>query len=248
MKEPSVAATASAERVAEVLRDRIVKGEFPAGARLKERALSVELAVSRTPVREALKLLQADGLVEISLHKGAQVVGYTPREAVNLFELIAVLEALAAERLAARIDTATLARLETLHARMLRQYEAGDAIAYFDLNTEIHDTIVAASSNPELIDSHKRVAARARRGRFLAIMDAERWREAVGEHEAVMRAFRRRDPAAAARVWRLHLDNTGATVAAALDGIAPEASDRPARRRKKPAPPDLAPAPPPAEP
>ncbi|WMS44522.1 GntR family transcriptional regulator [Acuticoccus sp. MNP-M23] len=212
--------SASVERVAEVLRDRIVKGALPAGARLKERALSLELSVSRTPIREALKLLQSDGLVEISLNKGAQVVGYGAREAVDLFELIAVLEALAAERIAARMDTATLARLETLHGRMLRRYEAGDAIAYFDINTEIHDTIVAASSNPELIDSHKRVVARARRGRFLAIMDAERWAEAVGEHEAVMRAFRRRDSEAAARVWRMHLDNTGATVSTALDGVA----------------------------
>ncbi len=220
--------SASVERVAEVLRDRIVKGELPAGARLKERALSLELSVSRTPVREALKLLQSDGLVEISLHKGAQVVGYGAREAVDLFELIAVLEALAAERIAARMDTATLARLETLHGRMLSRYQAGDAIAYFDVNTEIHDTIVAASGNPELINSHKRVVARARRGRFLAIMDAERWAEAVGEHEAVMRAFRRRDSQAASRVWRMHLDNTGATVSTVLDGVASGAAPLPA--------------------
>lgn len=218
MKDAPISSQASAERVADLLRERIVKGELTPGSRLVERKLSAELNVSRTPVREALKLLRADGLVEISMHRGAQIVAYTAEEAEELFELIAVLEGLAAERLARRMHPDVMARLEDLHVQMLRQYDARDASAYFDTNTEIHDTIVTAAGNAVLLESHKRVMVRAQRGRFLAIMDSARWQQAVDEHEAVMEAFRHRDAEAAAKVWRQHLSHTGDTVAAVLRG------------------------------
>ncbi|PTW51402.1 GntR family transcriptional regulator [Rhodovulum kholense] len=216
MSDTSLDVQASAERVADRLRDRIVKGDLPPGSRLVERKLSAELNVSRTPIREALKLLRVDGLVDISLHRGAQVVDYTAEEAEDLFDLIAVIESLAAERLAQRITADVLDRLETLHTRMLAQYEARDASTYFDTNTEIHDTIVVEAGNAVLTDSHRRVAMRARRGRFMAIFDADRWRQSVGEHETVMAAFRARDPAAAARIWRQHLRHSGESVAETL--------------------------------
>ena len=218
LQAPPLTAQASAERVADLLRERIVKGALAPGSRLVERKLSAELEVSRTPVREALKLLRADGLVEISMHRGAQIVTYTAAEAEELFELIAVLEGLAAERLARRMHPDVMERLEGLHVQMLRQYEARDASAYFDTNTEIHDTIVEAAGNAVLRESHRRVMVRAQRGRFLAIMDSARWQQAVDEHEAVMEAFRHRDAKAAARVWRQHLNHTGETVAAVLRG------------------------------
>lgn len=207
---------ASAEWVAERLRDMIVKGDLAPGTRIVERRISADLAVSRTPVREALKLLRADGLIEISLHRGAQVTEYTEREAENLFDLISVIEGLAAERLAESLTPRTLRRLEALHARMLEEYAARDASAYFDTNTEIHDTIVEEAGNPVLAESHRRVSVLARRGRFMAIIDADRWRQAVDEHEAVMAAFRARDPETAGAIWRTHLRHTGETVADVL--------------------------------
>lgn len=216
MSDPASRTEASAEWVAARLRDMIVKGDLPAGARIVERKVSADLNVSRTPVREALKLLRADGLIEISLHRGAQVTTYTSREAEDLFDLISVIEGLAAERLAERRSSALMQRLETLHARMLGEFAAGDASAYFDTNTEVHDTIVREAGNPILADSHRRVMVRARRGRFMAIIDVDRWRQAVAEHEEVMAAFRARDAEAAGRVWRTHLRHTGETVAAVL--------------------------------
>ncbi|PWJ20205.1 GntR family transcriptional regulator [Jannaschia seohaensis] len=216
MSEASSRAQASAEWVAERLRDMIVKGDLPPGARIVERRISADLNVSRTPVREALKLLRADGLIEISMHRGAQVTRYTEKEAEDLFDLIAVIEGLAAERLAERLTARTLRRLEDLHVRMLKEYEARDTSAYFDTNTEIHDTIVEEAGNLILAESHRRVMVRARRGRFMAIVDADRWLQAVNEHEAVMAAFRARDAAAAGAIWREHLRHTGETVADVL--------------------------------
>lgn len=212
MSEAMSRAQASAEWVAERLRDMIVKGDLPPGARIVERRISTELNVSRTPVREALKLLRADGLIEISMHRGAQVTLYTEKEAEDLFDVISVIEGLAAERLADRLTGQILRRLEALHARMLEEYAARDASAYFDTNTNIHDTIVAEAGNLILAESHRRVMVRARRGRFMAIFDADRWRQAVDEHEAVMVAFRARDADAAGTIWREHLRHTGETV------------------------------------
>lgn len=207
---------ASAEWVAEQLRGRIIRGELLPAARIVERRISAELGVSRTPVREALKLLHADGLVTIALHRGAHVTPFTAQEAVHLFDLIAVIEGLAAERLAERIDAALLDRLEEMHAKMATEFQARDATAYFETNTAIHDAIIHGTGNPTLIESHRRVMVRAQRGRFMAILDSDRWRQAMEEHEVLMEALRSRDPARAAETWRMHLRHTGETLAEVL--------------------------------
>lgn len=216
MSEMTRHAQASAEGVAERLRDMIVKGDLAPGARIVERKISEDMNVSRTPVREALKLLRADGLLEISMHRGAQVTRYTETEARDLFDLISVIEGLAAERLAERMTRQMLRRFEALHARMMEEFARRDASAYFDTNTEIHDRIVHEAGNPILAESHRRVVVRARRGRFMAIVDADRWRQAAEEHEAVMAAFRAGESEAAGAIWRTHLRHTGDTVAEVL--------------------------------
>ena len=206
-----------ARQVADTLRDMIIRGEVPAGSRIVERALCEQLQVSRTPLREALKLLEADGLVGISQNKGARIMCFTPAEASNLFEVIAGLESLAAELAATRMNDAELAALDDMHARMCAHYAARERDFYFELNSEIHDTIVRCSANPVLIATHTNLMLRARRGRYMAIIDPYRWEESVKEHDMLMRAFHRRDAEEARRVWRRHLIRTGETVCAVLE-------------------------------
>ncbi|GJD56528.1 GntR family transcriptional regulator [Methylobacterium dankookense] len=206
-----------ARQVADTLRDLIVRGELAAGSRVVERVLCERLNVSRTPMREALKLLEADGLIEISQNRGARVMSLTSAEARHLFEVIAELEGLAAGRAVLTADAAALAGLEDLHAQMLRHFEAREKDPYFELNSRIHDLVVKLSDNPVLIGSHATLMLRARRGRYVAIFDPARWAESVGEHEALMEAFRGRDPERARTVWRQHLCRTGETVADGLD-------------------------------
>lgn len=209
-------AQAMALAVGRHLRDAIVTGRLKPGARIVERRLSAELNVSRTPIREALKLLELDGLVVISRNRGAEVTAFSPIEATRLFDVIAALEGLAARRLAARLPTRTLAELEDLHARMVFHYNRSQIDPYFETNSAIHDLIVAACGNPELAHTHARLMLRARRGRYMAIMSPERWKQSVGEHEALMEALRARDPDAAAAAWTTHLTHTGETLAQAL--------------------------------
>lgn len=210
-------ATAVAEMVADALRERIVKGQLSPGDRIVERKLSDELNVSRTPIREALKLLRVDGLIEISRHRGAEVAGYTPEEALNLFDVIASLEGLAARRLAETIAPDVLDHLEFLHTRMTEYYRTAALEQYFDANSKIHALVVASCGNPVLIASHSRLMLRAMRGRFMAIMDDSRWSQAVDEHNQLMDALRARDADRAAQVWGVHLRNTGTTVSEMLE-------------------------------
>lgn len=205
-----------ARQVADRLRDMIVRGEMPPGGRIIERALCEQINVSRTPLREALKLLEAEGLIELSQNKGARIMSFSQTEARNLFEVIAGLESLAAELAVTRMAAADLAALDDMHERMCLHYARREKDPYFDLNSAIHDRIVRASGNSVLIATHAGLMLRARRGRYMAILDPLRWQESVEEHNAAMAAFHARDPERARLVWRRHLMRTGETVCGVL--------------------------------
>ena len=199
-------------RVVDALRRMIVTGELAPGERIVESDLAERLGVSRTPMREAIKTLVLDGLVDSPIHRGARVKPLELSEVDALFEVIAIVEALAAEQATRRIDPADLTDLLALHDRMHDFYEQGDRETYFELNTTIHERIVALAGNPILSDVHARLMLRARRGRYLAIFSADRWRQAVAEHDALMAAMRDGDAEKAFDVWRAHLMNTGEAV------------------------------------
>jgi len=211
-------------QVADTLRDMIISGEIPAGSRVLERALCERLKVSRTPLREALKLLEAEALVEISQNKGARIMLFTPTEATDLFEVLAGLESLAAEIAAIRMSDAELAEIEDMHERMCGFYRSGDKGPYFELNTAIHNAIIRGSGNPVLVATQAGLMLRAKRGNFMSIFDPIRWAEAVSEHTAIINALRARDPERARRVWRDHLDRTGNSVVKVLENAAREAT------------------------
>ena len=198
------------------LREMIVEGQLAPGMRVVESALCAELDISRTPLREALKLLAAEGLVELLPHRGARIARFTAAEALELFEVIAGLESLAADLAARRMTERDLEQLEELHARMIRHYARRRRHDYFQLNSRIHVLIIRLSGNSVLAETHARLMARAGRGRYMAILSPERWHEAVAEHEALMAALRARDAAGAAAIWRQHLRRTGEVVQAAL--------------------------------
>lgn len=209
-------ANALAERVAYSLRDMVIRGVLKPGDRIVERQLCMKLGVSRTPMREALKLLRQDGLIDISRNIGARVTPYTAEDAESLFEVIAVLEGLAAARFASHASPAARKSLEDLHEQICDLRARQQLDQYFDSNSAIHDLIVSGAENPVLLDSHRRLMLRVRRGRYMAIMDSARWDEALREHEALVAAIRAGASTAAEHIWREHLRNTGRAVASAL--------------------------------
>lgn len=219
---PAVERTAAlAESVAESLRSMVIRGILKPGERIVERSLCLTLGVSRTPMREALKLLHQDGLVEITRNCGARVAAYDANDALHLFEVISTLEGLAAARFARHASQQARQDLEDLHARMLDLYAGGKLDQYFEVNSAIHDLIISACGNPVLLDGHSRLMLLVRRGRYMAIMDAARWHQAVREHEALMSAIRAGYDQAADLIWRQHLHNTGLAVSEALQATDP---------------------------
>jgi DNA-binding GntR family transcriptional regulator len=221
------------ETVVERLRDLIVEGDIAPGERLSERRLTEQLGVSRTPLREAFKVLAAEGLVELLPNRGARAAPLDEAQIGDLFEVMAALEALAGRLAAARIGADELAEIAALHFEMLAQYTRRRRPEYFRLNQAIHAAIIAAARNPVLAATYQNLAGRMRRARYLANLSEERWREAVAEHEAILAALQARDGERLAALLAAHLRNKGAVVAAMahaaelppLDGVAPSPGD-----------------------
>ena len=212
----SAASLSLTEDVAEVIRDMIVRGRLKPGERVVERKLCAELDVSRTPMREALKLLRQDGLVELFKNRGARVTPYSAEDAINLFEVISGLEGQAAARAAARITQDELEELKRLHQGMVGHYEDENLDAYFEANSVIHDEIVRIAANPMLAMGRARLMLLAKRGRYMAIFDRVRWTQSIEEHEALMSALGARAEDASKAIWEQHLLNTGLSVKSAL--------------------------------
>jgi DNA-binding GntR family transcriptional regulator len=194
------------------LRDLIVEDEMPSGTRLNERQLCERLGISRTPLREALKVLAADGLVELLPNRGARVAPLDEKAVEDMFQVMGALEALAGTLACARIAEAELAEIAALHYEMLAQYTRRRLPEYFRLNQAIHGAIVAAARNPVLSATYQNLADRLRRARYAANLSDERWRQAVTEHEAILAALQARDGATIATLLDRHLRNKSAVV------------------------------------
>jgi len=215
------------ETISNHLRERIVRGELKPGAKLHLPDLAVTLGVSTTPLREALKILAEEQIVEWLPGRGVRVAPIRIEETHALFEVIAMLEGLAAERAATRLGASDLAELEGLHSQMRDHFERGERDPYFELNSRIHAEILKASGNEILCSTHGRLHGRASRGRYMAIVDAARWREAMQEHDELMQALRSHDADSAREIWRRHLTHTGAAVIRAqLAECASDAAER----------------------
>ncbi len=216
------------EAAVDRLRDMIVEGELKVGERLHDANLAEILDVSRTPIREAIKVLATEGLVELLPGRGARVAGFSPESLTALFEVIAGLERFACELAAERMTARERDKLQRMHDRMAAHHAAGERRAYFKLNHEIHLLIVTLAKNAMLQATHASLIAKARRGRHTALDSAERWIEAMAEHDALMAAFAARDGRRAGEIMLQHDRRTGDVVREMLRrSEAPEAAARP---------------------
>lgn len=202
------------DELVERLRDMITEGDLPAGEKVNEKGLTEAFGVSRTPLREALKVLASEGLVTLMPNRGATVTKLTERDLNEVFPVLAVLEALAGELACGNMSVAEIAEVRKLHEAMVAQYKAGDLHGYFQTNQRIHDSLLEGSKNATLIAQHKNLAGRVRRARYMANLSRARWRNAVAEHEEILSALERRDGAALAPLLRAHLERKLETVRA----------------------------------
>ena len=174
------------QEVATRLRQRIVEGELRPGAKLNERELSESLLVSRTPLREAIRMLAAEGLVDLLPNRGAVVAQMSLQDVADTFELIAGLEGQSGELAAQRISPPQLAELQTLHSQMRAAFQQQDLPTYYRLNALIHTRINAAAGNRVQTQTWANVNARLQALRFRSNFDAAKWQRAMDQHEQML--------------------------------------------------------------
>ena len=212
----SIPRAALHEQVAHRLRTMLVEGQIAPGAKLNERELAQVLHVSRTPLREAIKMLAAEGLVELLPNRGAIAVSLDEADVLHTFEVMAGLEGLSGELAAQRITAAELTEIKATQFEMLAAYTRGDLSTYYRLNAQIHRAINAAAKNPVLTTTYNQVNARLQALRFRSNQDGAKWKRAVKEHEKMIEALDARDPVAMRNVLVTHLNNKRDVVIALL--------------------------------
>lgn len=193
------------EIVAEQLRARILLGDFPPGANIPERETSAELGVSRTPLREALRILASEGLVLIRPARSPVVAEPSMQELLDLFAVMRVLEALAGELVCLHATDDQMAAIDQRH-QMLRELSAQeDPVAFFNADMAFHQSIVDAASNPSLAKTHREYNSRLWRARFLTARVMTDRDRIIREHGEILSALQARDTAWATAMLNAHL-------------------------------------------
>ena len=199
--------------VTEALRDLIVSGELAPGAKVREHALCTRFGVSRTPLREALKVLASEGLVQLMPRRGAFIAEITETEIDELFPIMAALEGLAAVEACARISDRDIEELERMHREICAFHAAAAEKDYLRINREIHLRLFAIAGNASLTAIYEQLLVRTHSVRFVARKTPDQWRRAVDEHVAIMAAIKRRDGPLLARLLKSHLLETAVPIA-----------------------------------
>lgn len=194
-----------AELVLRVLRERILVGELEPGRKLDINEIATEFGMSATPVREAMKALQADHLAAYTPHRGTVVASNSEEVTAEVFRLRLLLEPAAIAAAIRRMTPAQLERLEQLHDQLLGSHYLGND-AFADLDAEWHRTLYACAGSPHLCDFIRRLWD-AFPWRALVSVGSRR-QSAIAEHEEMMGAIRRRSPTHAIRTMRVHIEQS----------------------------------------
>jgi len=205
-------------QVAERLRFLIDSGELQPGARLNETDLCGKLGVSRTPLREAIRSLATEGLIELQPNRGAIVSIVTVEDLTEILPIMAVLEGLGGRLAAKEMSDEKIAEVRAAHDQMLQHYHRKELSEYFETNRLIHELISEGSGNQTLIDQINGLSAKVRRARFSTQMTPESWAKAVAEHEDMINALESRNAEKLEQVIMNHVETKQITI---LGVIAP---------------------------
>lgn len=194
------------------LRQAILKGELEPGERLMEIQLAERLGVSRTPIREAIRKLELEGLVLMIPRKGAEVAEISEKSLREVLEVRRSLEELAIELACQRITPEELTALEEAENQFARAVEDGEVMAIAESDENYHELIYQATANDRLVQILNNLREQMYRYRLEYIKDEDRRQILVVEHEHILRAVRRRDIADAKSAVREHIDNQQLTI------------------------------------
>lgn len=207
---PSIAITNRSlhDQVANRVRDLIIDGTLEPGSRIDEARLVEDLGVSRTPFREALRTLAAEGLVIVRPSKGSIVRKLTPGDVFSMLEVLGQLERLAGELACVRASDEEIDGLVDLHERMMDCYRKRDRMPYYKLNQEIHSRLTELSKNETLKEMQSNIQARLKRIRYIGNQKPDSWDGAVADHQEMVAALKVRDGERLGKAMASHLLKT----------------------------------------
>jgi DNA-binding GntR family transcriptional regulator len=205
------------DEVASRIRDLIIEGVLAPGTRIVETQLGQSLGVSRTPLREALKTLASEGLIELAAARGAVVKRFSEKEVRDMLDVLAVLEGFAARLACERASDAGIAEMRALHDRMTAFYEAENRLEYYKLNQAFHSGLLRLSGNGALESAHLAIQSRLKRIRYVGNSERQKWRNAMAEHERMIEHLEARDAERLAQALAEHMANTWERVRGTLE-------------------------------
>lgn len=200
------------EELIVMIRELIVGGQMPPGSKVPEMELCDRYGVSRTPLREALKILATEGLVVLEANRGARVTQITREDLDEVFPVMGALEALAGELACRNITDDEIARVRHLHDEMVGHFRNTRLKEYFAVNEMIHEAILNGARNATLSAQYRSLATRVRRARFIANMTDARWAQATAEHDIIIESLEARDAEGLSGILKQHLENKLITV------------------------------------
>lgn len=198
------------QQVAELLRQRIFNRELPPGSWIDELRIAEEFGISRTPLREALKVLAAEGLVTMKVRRGAYVTEVSEQDLREVYELLALLESDAAGVACQRASTTELAELQTLHheLQLAAQPEPiGSRERFFALNEHFHRRLLELAGNRWRQQTVADLRKVMKLNRHSSLLKSGRMQESLKEHETILAALLARDTAAAVQAVKTHFSN-----------------------------------------
>jgi DNA-binding GntR family transcriptional regulator len=193
------------DEVAERLRESILSGELEPRARINELNLCERFGISRTPLREAVKILATEGLLELLPNRGARVASISAEEVNEMLEVIGGLEATAADLACREVTDEEIAAIEVKHVAMVAAWRRKDHTGYLTLNRDIHDMIMRASRNATLQSIYANLSGRIQRARYGAHKTPEQWKRAIDEHELILELLKERKGEQLAVLLREHI-------------------------------------------
>ena len=196
------------DQVANQIRDMIIEGYLKPGSRIDEVALANELGVSRTPFREALRTLAAEGLVVSQRSKGCVVREFTAKDVRDMLEFLAHIEKLAGRMVCKKASDAEIDDLLAIHEQMLEFWNKRDRLPYYKLNQQFHSKLSLYAGNGALSETQANLQARLKRIRFMGNQHADYWDDAVSEHQDMIDALKKRDGDRLGSILEEHILNS----------------------------------------
>ncbi|MDE0769358.1 MAG: GntR family transcriptional regulator [Opitutaceae bacterium] len=201
-----------AEEAADALRAMILLEKLPPGSPLPERDLSDALQISRTPVREAFRQLEVEGLVEYSRSRRPRVANPSLQELTQYLMVLGVLEGFAGEQVCLHATDQQIAEIAELNERLSANDGKVDPLDFFEIDMAFHNAIVKAADHPPLIETHRQYNARLWRARFISSKRKGGQGSRMLAHQAIVDALQKRDPQAATATLRHHMENAVANI------------------------------------